>query len=353
MSSNTPDLAPPPRSMHLPTELLSQIILDPALSTSDLVHLCQTSRQLLHPARKALYRHLHVRMGYAKFDSIPSYRLRGVGRMCSDKRTLSLIGTLRKSPEIGNLARTIEIGNPMSPLHDLADFQCNDHREGVNELLNLVPNVMAVKHLSSHGSCLVNDAFLNRTPPILELEVASHWSHDVIKQESSLVNLRKLRIDSFLHPPAPEYSISTAPPFQNLRILDIGNWATGVPIIELPAQLVPNLHVLRTSGVAAPPLIANEAQQRRISSAASEEADGNVGQTPVGDGCGGVQLPSSCLYGNSRRFRSMIARHFPRCRSSFSFSFLHALLTNLAIPALPLSRRRCPTPRSRLSLSPL
>jgi len=247
MSSNTPDLAPPPRSMHLPTELLSQIILDPALSTSDLVHLCQTSRQLLHPARKALYRHLHVRMGYAKFDSIPSYRLRGVGRMCSDKRTLSLIGTLRKSPEIGNLARTIEIGNPMSPLHDLADFQCNDHREGVNELLNLVPNVMAVKHLSSHGSCLVNDAFLNRTPPILELEVASHWSHDVIKQESSLVNLRKLRIDSFLHPPAPEYSISTAPPFQNLRILDIGNWATGVPIIELPAQLVPNLHVLRTS----------------------------------------------------------------------------------------------------------
>jgi len=247
MSSNTPDLAPPPRSIHLPTELLSQIILDPSLSTSDLVHLCQTSRQLLHPARQALYRHLHVRMWYREFDSIPSYRLRGTGRMCSDKRTRSLLRTLRKSPEIGNLVRSIEIWNPISLEYDLPDFQCGNYTEGVGELLNLVPNVVSLKNSGRHGCWLVNDKFLTQNPSIVELEIASHWAHSSIEEESSFVNLRKLRIDSFWYSPSPEYSISTAPPFQNLRILDIGTWDTGVPIIELPAQLIPNLQVLRTS----------------------------------------------------------------------------------------------------------
>ncbi|GAA5833737.1 hypothetical protein JCM5353_008048 [Sporobolomyces roseus] len=320
MSSNTPDLAPPPRSTHLPTELLSQIILDPTLSTSDLVHLCQTSRQLLHPARQALYRHLHVRMKHEEFDSIPSYRLRGTGRMCCDKRTLSLIRTLRKSPEIGSLARSIEIGRPMSPSYDLTDFQCAHHSEGVNKLLNLVPNVISLKNSSSHGCWLVDDTFLTQNPSVVELEIASHWAHSSIEEGSSLVNLRKLRIESFLYTPSPECSISTAPPFQNLRILDIGTWDMGAQIIKLPARIVPNLHVLRTS----------YASLRSY-------MGGKDGKVLIEDERERVQFQSGRSQRKDRRFRSMIPRHFPWCRSSSS---LINRLPILAIPALPLSRRR-------------
>lgn len=247
MSSPDPNLPPPTRSISLPFELLSQIFLDPCLSKLDLVNLCRTSRQLLHPARQGLYRHLVARVWYEDFDAIPSYRMREAGRIRCDKRTRSLLRTLRKSPEIGKLALSLEVQSPMSPLYDLADLQCGNHADGISKLLKLVPNVLSLKDSGSYGNWLVDDSFLATTPRMIELDIASHWSHTLIEEESSLVNLCKLRIDSFWHDPFPEYSISTAPTFTHLRILDVREWISGDPVVELPARLVPELQVLRTS----------------------------------------------------------------------------------------------------------
>jgi len=246
MSSHIPNPSPSPHPISLPIELLSQIFLDPCLSKLDLVNLCQTSRQLLYPARQGLYRHLVTRVQYEEFDAIPSYRMREAGRLRCDKRTRSLLRTLRKSPEVGSLALSLEVQSPMSPLYDLADLQCGNHTDGISELLKLVPNVLSLKD-GDDGSWLVSDTFLATTPRIIELDIAGHWSHTLIEEESSLVNLRKLRIDSFWHDPFPDYSISTAPTFTHLRILDVREWISGDPVVELPARLVPELQVLRTS----------------------------------------------------------------------------------------------------------
>ena len=245
MSNVSLDLAPLIRNTNLPLELLSQIFLDPCLSKFDLINLCRTSRQLLHPARQGLYHHLPLSLTYQRHQSIPPYRMKGAGRMCCDKRTLALLRTLRRSAMISSLPRSIEIRHSSGSLSDLPDFQCEHYEEGIIKVLKLVPRVVSL-HDSGHSSYrLLQDTFLSATPAITSLSTVEQWKHGWIKEESSLTHLRKLRCSSFHIPSPPNPLISTAPSFLNLRTLDIAEWTRTTT--EFPARLAPKLQVLRTS----------------------------------------------------------------------------------------------------------